>query len=178
MIGSTYVAPLFLIMITRKPTIPYTLQRHVHTTVGHSHTKTHTLTSPSPHIRPFPSTSATSQSKSPSPDLRSQFQLYPKFFNLVECRQLILAGLWKLDRSDTTRRRRGRAPPQPDTPGRDVEGGGIQMCSLGCTGLKRYISPPSPTDTRLLVFARSKTSLVPLLFIQSSMLLARLSHLF
>ncbi|CAD6566153.1 MAG: hypothetical protein TREMPRED_002281 [Tremellales sp. Tagirdzhanova-0007] len=70
----------------------------------------------------LPPTIASSTPSGPSfdPFANDDFLLYPSFFNLSECRQLIKASLWKLDRSDTSRRRRRNTFPSPD--GRDEQG--------------------------------------------------------
>lgn len=39
-------------------------------------------------------------------DISSDFTFYPHFFDQAECRQLLAMALWKLDRVDTTRKRR------------------------------------------------------------------------
>jgi len=69
----------------------------------------HSLTFPSSYIRPLnPGTNSTADS--PSKQLENDFALHPNYYTLPECKELLAAGLWKLDRSDTTlRRRRGKS---------------------------------------------------------------------
>lgn len=61
----------------------------------------HTLTVPSSLIRPLSRNNPIRSTPS-----ESDFLLYPDFFSAAECRQLIGMALWKLDRADSTRRRR------------------------------------------------------------------------
>ncbi|ORX34115.1 hypothetical protein BD324DRAFT_636673 [Kockovaella imperatae] len=65
--------------------------------------------SPTLLVRPF---------GNPDPDiLQSDFTLLPHFYTAAETRQLLAAALWKLDRGDSTRRRRsGPSHPQAQLP--------------------------------------------------------------
>lgn len=62
----------------------------------------HTLVRPSPWVRQLGATPPISH------DLENDFQLYPDFFSPSEVERLVKMSLWKLDRADSTRRRRGR----------------------------------------------------------------------
>lgn len=61
----------------------------------------HTLVSGSPFVR--------ARGGVRSAAVEDDFTLFPTFFTSAESRQLLTAALWKLDRVDSTRRRRGAA---------------------------------------------------------------------
>ncbi|KAI9634459.1 uncharacterized protein MKK02DRAFT_16941 [Dioszegia hungarica] len=64
----------------------------------------HVLTRPSAFIRPLSPNAVAGPSRPSS--IGTDFQLYPDFFGEEESRQLLAMALWKLDRVDSTRRRR------------------------------------------------------------------------
>lgn len=93
--------------------------RRVHTAAGIG--PVHRLTEPSSWVRPIaagsldvPATDAT---------LRDDFLLWPGFFSLEESRQLLAMALWKLDRADSTRRRRRKGGTSSLGEGDGVRGG-------------------------------------------------------
>lgn len=55
-----------------------------------------------------PSRPASATSRPTVPTLSEAFQLFPAVYTSAEVEQLLRASLWKLDRVDTARRRRGR----------------------------------------------------------------------
>lgn len=65
--------------------------------------RVHTLARASPWIRPLKP-----DQPSPPAGLQDDFQLFPDFFSETEVERLIKMALWKLDRADSSRRRRGR----------------------------------------------------------------------
>jgi alkylated DNA repair protein alkB family protein 7 len=69
-----------------------------------AHGLSHSLVKPSPSIRSLGKASHVSD------DLEHDFQLYPDFFSSREVESLVKMSLWKLDRADSTRRRRGKGP--------------------------------------------------------------------
>lgn len=97
--------------------------------------KPHTLTQPSPFIRSFGPNAAAGPSRPAS--LESDFRLYPDFFGMDECRQLLGMALWKLDRSDSTRRRKRKGSSEDVEQGK----GGLQALFHGEYGFEE-VSPP------------------------------------
>lgn len=89
-----------------------------------------TLLESSPYVRSLPSAAdelSTSSSSSSSASflpqaLAQHFIFYPQFFSPSESRELLRMALWKLDRADSTRKRRQRRGGQTRSPsGSDVE---------------------------------------------------------
>ncbi|WVW80382.1 hypothetical protein I302_102363 [Kwoniella bestiolae CBS 10118] len=76
-----------------------------------------TLQSSSPLIESYGDPSS---SKSVRPD---DFLFWPNFFSIEECRTLVQMALWKLDRVDSTlkRRRKGKSPSQSQDEGDELQ---------------------------------------------------------
>jgi alkylated DNA repair protein alkB family protein 7 len=80
--------------------------------------QTHTLNTQSALIRPLKSGTRT-----PPSIVERDFTIYPNYYALGECRELLQAALWKLDRSDTLlRRKRNKATEEGIGGSDDVEG--------------------------------------------------------
>lgn len=98
----------------------------------------HTLNRPSLFIRPFGPNATAGPSRPNS--LESDFQLYPDFFHPGECRQLLGMALWKLDRVDTTRRRRKNRGLSSDEAGTENQDG-LQNMFEGDYGFEEVCTP-------------------------------------
>lgn len=123
--------------------IPSSLTRDMRATLRvRQSLQRHVLTAPSPLIRARgPTAAATALPAS----LETDFAIIPDFFNEAEARHLLEVALWKLDRSDPTRRRRSRrgpaaavvagtADPAGDVPLQDLFSGNYGFEEVGCDG--------------------------------------------
>lgn len=89
--------------MTSRSSIPRTLRCYTSSTAS----VPLNLSSTSPYIRSIAGPSRTSKQPGTS-SLARDFLFWPTFFNESESRELLKMGLWKLDRADTTRKRRRR----------------------------------------------------------------------
>lgn len=112
--------------------------RRVHTT---GRGPAHRLTEPSSWVRPI-APAASFDGAETAKTLRDDFLLWPGFFSLEESRQLLAMALWKLDRVDSTRRRRRKGVTSVSG---TRDGGGLQDLFHGEYGFEE-VSQDAESD--------------------------------